>query len=168
MWSKEKSVKLTHFMVRACYVLLAVFIAALIVLFKSYGYILLQEVYIMVKYAGVLLCALVPIGYTALICLDRLLMNIKKEIVFDKSNTKLLKIISWSCFGAAILCLIYIVLCCLIFTPITRNYTLFTIIFLSAVLLLASGAGFMGLVVRVVKNVFESAIKIKEENELTI
>ena len=168
MWSKEKSVKLTHFIVRACYMILAVLVVAVIVFFNSYGWILYEEVYDIGKYAVELFCILVPVGYTALYCLDRLLINIKKDIVFDKSNVKLLKIISWSCFCAAIICLIYIVFGCLLFTTVRRNQTLFEIILLSAILLLTTGAGFMGLVVRVVKNVFESAIKIKEENELTI
>jgi len=35
-------------------------------------------------------------------------------------------------------------------------------------LLLAAGSGFMGLILRVVKNVFAEAIFIKEENDFTI
>ncbi|MDE6124123.1 MAG: DUF2975 domain-containing protein [Eubacterium sp.] len=158
MWNKEKSVKLTHYIVRVCYVVLAVIVFVLpfvvatepvvfkIALLQIGGKFIIYPFY-----------AIVPAGYVALICIDRLLTNIRKEVVFDGRNVKMLRIISWSCFYAAIVCLLAFVIICIA----KEWFSVFLII-------LASGAGFMGLVVRVVKNVFESAIKIKEENELTI
>ena len=158
MWSKEKSVKLTHFIVRVCYVVLAVIVIVLPFLIATEPVIYQISLWQLGgKYVLYPFYAIVPAGYVALICIDKLLTNIRKEVVFDGRNVKLLRIISWSCFYAAIVCLLAFVIIC-----IAKGWpSVFLII-------LAAGAGFMGLVVRVVKNVFESAIKIKEENELTI
>lgn len=168
MWNKDKSVKLTQFIVRACYVLLAAAAVALIVLFNSYGYILKDGVYEIGVCVVAMFCIIVPFGYTALICIDKLLMNIKKEIVFDVKNVKLLSTISRSCFGASVVCLSSFIAGCIVFQADERNHILFAITCLAAILLLSMGAGFMGLVVRVVKNIFEAAIELKDENDLTI
>ena len=168
MWNKEKSVLLTQFIVRACYVLLAAAVVALLVLFNSYGYILKDGVYKIGICAVAMFCIIVPFGYTALISIDKLLMNIKKEIVFDVKNVKLLSTISRSCFGAAVVCFSSFIAGCIVFQAGERNQILFAIICLAAILLLSMGAGFMGLILRVIKNVFEHAIIIKDENDLTI
>jgi len=86
---------------------------------------------------------------TALVCLYRLLLNISKEEIFVKSNVRYLRWISWACYLAALISLI------------SACYYL-------PFLLLAAGSGFMGLILRVVKNVFAEAIFIKEENDFTI
>lgn len=96
----------------------------------------------------ILYCCCLP-ALAALISLDRLLRNIMKEEVFIPANVKLLRIISWSCFAAAVLMLVC-----------AGYYTLF--------LAVAVAAGFMGLILRVVKNVIEEAVVIKEENDYTI
>ncbi|MDE6385331.1 MAG: DUF2975 domain-containing protein [Eubacterium sp.] len=158
MWSKEKSVKLTHFIVRVCYVVLAV-ICVILPFIVTTEPVIFQISLLQLggRYIIYPFYVIVPAGYVALICIDKLLSNIKTEIVFDCRNVKLLRTISWSCFFAAIVCLLAFVIIC-----IAKEWpSVFLVI-------LAAGAGFMGLVVRVVKNVFESAIKIKEENELTI
>jgi hypothetical protein len=85
----------------------------------------------------------------ALFYLDRLLANIKKKEVFIVKNVKYLRRISWCCFVVAALLL-------------TGAYSTF-LLFLMAV-----AAAFMGLILRVVKNVIEQAVIIKEENDLTI
>lgn len=159
MNSKERSVFLTQLIVRACYVLLAAAVIVLPIMFKTYNdpdrINMISELgrYVMGPFY-----AMVPAGYVALVCIDKLLMNIKKDIVFDKKNVKLLRIISWSCFYAAAVCVIAFVLVWLTF-----SYGVGI-----GLMLLTAGAGFMGLVVRVVKNVFEAAIEIKDENDLTI
>lgn len=168
MWNKEKSVLLTQFIVRACYFLLAAAMIALLVLFHSYGWILKDGIYKIGVCAVAMFCTIVPFGYIALISIDRLLMNIKKEIVFDVKNVKLLSTISRSCFGASLICLSSFISGCIFFQADRRNQILFAIICLAAILLLSIGAGFMGLVLRVIKNVFEHAIVIKDENDLTI
>ena len=98
----------------------------------------------------------VPAGYTALVCLDKLLTNCRKSIVFDYKNVKLLNIISWACFysGAVGLAAFIIIL---------LTGTVF-----ETMLILAAGEFFMFLVVKVVKFILQGAVEIKEENDLTV
>lgn len=84
-----------------------------------------------------------------LIILRRLLLNIKKQDVFIRSNVRLLRIISWLCYLAAIILL-------------AGSFT--TIIFF----FIGMAAGFIGLIVRVVKNVIDAAVEIKEDADFTI
>lgn len=148
MWNDIKSIKLTHIIIRLFY---AILIAATI----SAPY-LINLFYVFPngsrKTANIILCAFylaVPAGLTALICLDKLLINIKKELAFHSGNVKLLRILSWACFYVAIDCFAF-----------GFFYFPFFIVCVAAL--------FTGLVVRVVKNIFAKAITIKEENELTI
>lgn len=90
-----------------------------------------------------------PIAFAALYCLLRLLANIKKELVFIPRNIALLRLLSWCCFGVALVTLIGGVL----YLPF---------------LLVAGAALFLGLILRVVKNVMAAAVEIKTENELTV
>lgn len=85
----------------------------------------------------------------ALFCLDRLLSNIKKEEVFTEKNVKFLRIISWCCFAISLILLIS-----------GFYYVLF--------IMIAVAAAFFGLILRVVKNVIEQAMIIKNENDFTI
>lgn len=155
MLNKDKSVKLTHFTVRACYVLLAATAIALPVILHNgfYEFDILGEIS---EYVLGPFYAVVPAGYVALICLDKLLINVRKEIVFDVKNVKLLRIISWACIYAGCVGMLSF------FIILAMKFMFETL------LILAIGELFMGLVVRVVKNVFEAAIKIKDENDLTI
>lgn len=91
---------------------------------------------------------LVP-AVTALICLYRLLNNISRNKIFVKSNVRNLRWISWACYLAALISLISV-----------SYYRPFFV--------LSAAAGFMGLILRVVKNVFAEAIAIKEEHDFTI
>ena len=96
----------------------------------------------------VTLIASCVVALVALLCLDRLLVNIKKSQVFIPENVALLRRISWCCFGVAIVLLV-------------SYYYLFFLI-------AGIAAAFIGLVLRVVKNVIEEAIILKNENDLTI
>ncbi|MGL5434505.1 MAG: DUF2975 domain-containing protein [Lachnospiraceae bacterium] len=91
---------------------------------------------------------LIP-AVTALVFLYRLLANISREEIFVKSNVQYLRWISWACFLAALI-------------------SLLSACYYIPFLMLAGGAGFMGLILRVVKNVFAEAVYIKEENDFTI
>jgi hypothetical protein len=86
---------------------------------------------------------------TALICLHILLQNIKNEKVFILKNVKLLRAISWCCFATAFI---------MVFAM--YYYFLFG--------LMAVAVAFIGLILRVVKNVIEEAVHIKTENDFTI
>ncbi len=79
----------------------------------------------------------------------RLLGNLRRELVFVPENVRRLRAVSWCCVGAALICLAS----CLYYLPF---------------LFVAAAAGFMALIVRIVKNVFEQAIAMKAELDLTI
>ncbi|WP_411654987.1 DUF2975 domain-containing protein [Anaeromassilibacillus sp. SJQ-1] len=84
-----------------------------------------------------------------LLCLHRLLRNIRRERVFEKENVTLLRVISWLCIAVGVV-------------------TLVSGLYYTSFFLVAAAAAFCGLIVRVVKNVFEQAIAIKTENDYTI
>ena len=79
----------------------------------------------------------------------RLLGNLRRELVFVPENVRRLRAVSWCCVGAALLCML------------SASYY-------PSFLLIAVAAGFMCLIVRVVKNVFQQAIAMKSELDLTI
>jgi len=85
----------------------------------------------------------------ALISLDKLLANISKNEVFVEKNVKHLRIISWCSFAVS-----------LIMAISGFYYILF--------LMISVAAAFFGLILRVVKNVIEQAVIIKNENDFTI
>lgn len=78
-----------------------------------------------------------------------LLQNIGAAKVFLPQNVKLLRGLSWCCFLAALL------------SGVSAFYWL-------PFLAVAGAAAFMGLILRVVKNVFAEAVFLKEENDYTI
>ena len=90
-----------------------------------------------------------PLAYLTLYSLLRLLFNIKNENTFTTQNVKYLRRISWSCFGVALI-------------------TIVGGIYYLPFLFVAVAAAFVGLLLRVVKNVMHSAAELKSENELTI
>lgn len=94
-----------------------------------------------------LACCIPAMG--ALLWLHKLLFNIRSERVFIDENVTLLRRISWCCFLAAAITLVS-----------SRFYLVF--------LLISIASAFMGLILRVVKNVIQQAVAIKAENELTI
>ena len=79
----------------------------------------------------------------------RLLENIQGGLVFIPRNVQLLRRISWGCAAGAIICLI------------SGFY------YLPFFVVAACGA-FMGLIVRVVKNVFQQAVQLQEDADYTI
>ena len=89
------------------------------------------------------------LGLVTLYSLIRLLLNIKKDAIFIMQNVRYLRRISW---------------CCIIVFLITLIAGVFYIPYF----FISIAAGFMGLMLRVVKNVMENAVQLREENELTI
>ncbi len=85
----------------------------------------------------------------ALWFLFRLLQNISSGEVFVDANVQCLRVLSWTCFLAAAICL-------------ASAFYYISYAFVAAM------AGFMGLIMRVVKNVFAEAVAIKQENDFTI
>ena len=88
-------------------------------------------------------------AYVLLYNLYRLLANIENEQVFVAANVRCLRAASWCCMAVAALCL-------------------GGAVFYLPMVLVAAAAAFMGLIVRIIKNVFQRAIHMKAELDLTI
>ena len=88
-------------------------------------------------------------GFVLLWCMDKLLRNLRQGKVFEDDNVRLLKNISICCFVVSVISLS---LC-------SRIYSLGIVALMTA---------FMGLIVRIVKNVFSSAIAMRSELDLTV
>lgn len=148
MWTKSKSLLLSRIMTLAFFLLLV--IGTLFLPHMVRGYIELsgktQDIYMPLL---VTLYASVPPAAALLVCLYRLLHYIGRGEVFTEKNVFLLRVISWFCF---IIAVIYGVFC--------FRYVL--------AILIGAAAAFVGIILRVVKNVFEQAIAIKTENDFTI
>lgn len=91
----------------------------------------------------------VPIILYALWCIDRLVGNILKDLVFVTDNIRFLRRIRWCCAGVGGICLGS----GLLYPPL---------------LFLAMIMAFLALTVSVVKNVMAAAVEIREENDLTV
>ena len=88
-------------------------------------------------------------GFLLLWFMEKLLKNLRDGRVFVEDNVSLLRRIAHCCYAACLLCL---ALC-------PRIYLLGFV---------AVAAGFMGLVVRIVRNVFVQAIPMRDELDLTV
>lgn len=150
MWNKDRSIVLSQILVKICYAVVAVCVIAAPRLIKLYETVVetqtVSDVYMPLL---ITFYACVPAEITALVCLDMLLSNIKKNRTFINQNVKLLRILSMCCFFVALM---------LIYFSVQRPFTF----------LLLFAAAFLGLILRVVKNCFQQAVSIREENDFTI
>ena len=92
---------------------------------------------------------LIPVG-VANGFLVKLLLLVRRHLVFTDGAVSCLRTISWCCFIEAGL------------------FVVNGVLFFGIDLVLAFVAGFLGLVLRVVKNVIEEAVALKAENDFTI
>lgn len=90
-----------------------------------------------------------PFALLALFSLRRLLKNIMRGDTFVADNIKRLNLLFICCAAAAVI-------------------TFFSGYFYLPFYIISVAAAFFSLILRVIKNVFRSAIEIKSENELTI
>lgn len=90
-----------------------------------------------------------PFAMTALFSLRQLLKNIMRGDTFVTDNIKRLNILFLCCIAAAVI-------------------SFFSGYFYLPFYIISVAAAFFSLILRVIKNVFRSAIEIKAENELTI
>lgn len=88
-------------------------------------------------------------AYITLYSLIRLLFNIKREEIFITKNVRYLRRITWCCFAVALI-------------------TFVGGIFYLPFIFIAIAAAFVGLMLRIIKNVMQNAVEISEENKLTI
>lgn len=101
---------------------------------------------------AVFTCTFYPAAVFAaviLFSLIKMLLNIRRNEVFIDENVKCLKVVSW---------------CCVIIGIITLVGGWFYMPFL----FVACAGFFVGLLLRVLKNVMQKAVEIKEENDLTV
>ena len=148
MTGNNRSIKLTGILIKTAMVLC--FISLFIM---PYGAKIYRQVSLMSDDVTIPLlitfysCA--AVGFVILFVLDRLVENIRKGDVFVNGNIKLLRILSY---------------CCFIISIITLIFARFRII----VFVITFGAAFFGLILRVIKNCFEEAVRLREENDFTI
>lgn len=148
MWTPEKSAKLS--LVLTDFIFLLSIIIGIFLPFLAGRYIeitgksqALKTVLVTVSY----FC--LPFAFILLLALRHLLKNILRSKVFIYENVKLLRILSWCCVAVALI------------TVISGYFYL-------PFYIIGTAAGFFALILRVIKNIFCTAIEIKNENELTI
>ena len=160
-WTKDKSVTLSQI----CVVLFAVLLLALDIL----AYPVLKSccntetavgfpggvLFTATMHWQAALWLLVGIGvgsvfaWGILLHLWRLLRHIRQGEIFDELTVRHLRAVSWGCVGVAVVCLL-------------------TGLVFPLLLVIAVAAGFMALIVRIVKNAFRQAVDMKNELDLTI
>ena len=152
-WNHEKSIVLSKISVIVFFV---IYLVVLVFCWNMNGQssrlsawlgVGLTETYITFLRLVVYICA-VPLGLILFI-LYRLIQAIGKEEIFTAENIRRLRQISWLCMLVGLIC------------TGAAVYEIFFII-------IAACAVFMGILLRVIKNVFERAQEIKEENDYTI
>ena len=155
MWNRNHSVKLS---IVACFVFVAVLTAALFAgpWFVKFWFTVYrgwnvngEALQNMSKLFAACFYPCAVFAYITLYSLLRLLFNIKKDVIFIDGNVKYLRRISWCCFAVAVI-------------------TFVGGVFYIPFSLIALAAAFVGLMLRVVKNVMQNAVEISIENELTI
>jgi len=149
MWNGEKSISLSKFCILFFVGVLIVTVVSAPWLTPWFLYFLRTELletesfFLATIYVGS-----VPAGYL-LYNLLRLIRSIEAEQVFTRENVELLRRISWTCFiGAGI--------------------ALVSVFYYFPWMFLAVAAAFMGLIVRVVKNVVAQAVALQDEVDSTI
>lgn len=148
-WNKDRSVRLSKICVK---IFTLVMITVAVFAPKIFGALIELRVH----YLGGTLPYFLISTYTACVPasvalwgLDKLLQNIENGNVFIAENVNIMRILSWRCIVAAVICLA-------------------SSVYYMPFLILAAAAGFVGLILRVVKNVFAQAVEIKEDNDFTI
>ena len=117
----------------------------------------IARAYVNFRNISPLLITIIPIFYyicavpalIALVCLGKLLHNIKKAHIFENENSLLMGIVS---------------ICCVVVAVATAiaTYWYLPFIFVTAAML------FIFLIVRIIRGCFIAAIGLREENDLTI
>ena len=146
MYTSVTSAKLTRVItVLFCVLLLVLMVFGPKLLSLYFGY-LAATLTKKVLLAFYLCC---PAAWAALVSILMLMTNIIHDRIFQPQTVFLMRLLSWCCA--------YVALTCLIFG-----------FFWAPLLVFALGAGFMTLILRVLKSVMARATEIKAENELTI
>ena len=151
LWKPKQSVTLslvvTYLAGAALLALMAAMPWLLNLLTPRYGYGRMAAYHL--YYLMWIFYACCPAGWAAIVSLLKLLHNIRAGKVFTRQNVKLLRLLSW--------CFIFVTL---IAIPATVVDYYCGIVFVAA--------GFLAIILRVVKNVIAEAALLREENDLTI
>ena len=149
MWNDKKSLILS----KLCILLFMALLVVCAVCAPWIAYVLVSSSVSAAEAGKTLFMVTIYIGCVPaaglLICLYLLLWRIGKERVFIKENIECLRHISWCCFAGAVICLA------------SGFYYL-------PWLAVGVAAAFMGLVVRVIKNVVEKAVSLQDDADFTI
>ena len=148
MWNKNKSLILSIVLTVGLLVLLTGFSLFMPWLLQLYIELLNRTQTPTTELLVTFYCC-VPLGYTILGTLLKILFNIKKGLVFVKSNVTLLRILSWAIFAVTFICFIG-----------GMWYLPFLIV--------SAAALFIGVIVRVIVAVLNHGTAIKDDNDLTI
>ena len=151
LWNRDKSLLLS----RLCVVIFMVALAALDVggywavtwfmhASRGVGEGLADGILLMCLLYSCSVC-----GWVLLLKLWRLLKNLRAGEVFCPQNAACLRVACWCCAGVFI-----------ILGLSALYYLLFGLI--------AAAAGFMALIIHIIKNVFEQAIRMKDELDYTV
>jgi hypothetical protein len=161
MWNSKRSVILSIVCVRAVIVLAAALAALLPILVSArFDWQLLAGLTIdgtvdsdmsvtVARYMPAYYTVCAP-GFVALFHAQSLLLSIRRGDVFTRVNVRCLRVISWCCLAAAVVFAAY--------APHTSYILLFV----------AAAAAFIGIVIRVLKNVLQAGVELKDENDFTI
>ncbi len=147
-WNKEKSVLLSQ----CCIAVFALCLMGLdIGAYRIAGWFA-ENRFRHIQYGYLLMITVYSGSVFAWICLYRLwrlLSAVRKGELFTAENVNHMRVVSWCCFAASIICILSAV-----------YYLPFAFV--------AVAAGFVGLIVRIVKNAFQQAIGMKDELDLTV
>ena len=149
MWNKQRSLVASLIMTGALLVLIAAAIVLLPTLVRAYAQ-MTGVAYESFKWLVVALYVSALPGIVCCVSLMRLLLNIRRGEVFQTKNATILRVLSWCCFFVG------------------AEYFVFGVRWYITLVLLSFAALFFGLILRVIKNVFEKAILLQEENDYTV
>lgn len=153
MWNRIRSLRLSLLLVWVMLVLIPILMCCVPVMVHWYE-IMYSDGMGLIKgsiyfpLCGCLYAAAIA-GEVCLFHLMRLLQNLKRDIVFTAGNCHYLRVISWCCLLAAV--------------PFTVMGFWRSLSFVVAL-----AAAFFGIILRVLKNVFDKAVELQEESDYTI
>jgi hypothetical protein len=184
MWNTKKSIVLSSVCTKIGIALVVIMVAASVFpdqIVGSLASMLDAEIYPLKILADILvsilspfpgMLAFMPILFsvfapvlTALFCIHSLVSNIAGGRVFVQANVRLLRAIAWCCFAASVILVCACVAEAVVFAEIFAESPVPAQGF---IILAAMVAAFVGMIVRVVKNVFAAAVELKDEHDYTI
>ncbi len=150
MWkiSKKASCVLSEILTAVLFLLLVSGVFFLPAILRFFTEVFYKPAEYYVPTLVILYAALLP-AFAAVAALHLLLKNVRDERIFTAQSVSYLRILSWCAIGESILFFALGFYYCMIF-------------------LLSFAALFLGVILRVVKNVIEEAAAIKEENDFTV